>query len=222
MRAVCRTARPRAVARSGTSPCLFAENTVFAAPNDFDGILAIESHSGTTLWRRALPGGIDHLLGAKNGVLIASGEGLWGLALATGHVLWHVGFKDPASFGYGRGILAGDVVYWPTREEILVVEQATGTLRRRIPLLARDGEGGGNLLLAGDFLVVVQPQRITVFGPDAGSPPRAKDFSVQLLRGQGERMKAESIRRRKATYYFSSFVLPPSSFNKCPCGRSSK
>jgi hypothetical protein len=148
---------------------------VFAAPNDFDGILAIESHGGTPLWRRSLPGGIEHLLGAKNGVLIASGEGLWGLALATGRVLWHVGFSDPVSFGYGRGILAGDVVYWPSREEILVVDQATGMLRRRIPLLARDGEGGGNLLLAGDLLIVVQQQRITVFGPDAGSLRRRKD-----------------------------------------------
>jgi outer membrane protein assembly factor BamB len=167
--------------RSGTAPCLFAGNAVFAAPNDFDGILAIESHSGTNLWRRALPGGIEHLLGAKNGVLIASGEGLWGLALATGRVLWHVGFNDPVSFGYGRGILAGEVVYWPSREEVLVVEQATGTLRRRIPLLARDGEGGGNLLLAGDLLIVVQPQRITVFGPDAGSPPRRKDVVKSIM-----------------------------------------
>lgn len=174
-------------ARSATAPCLFAENVVFAAPNDFDGILAIESHTGTSLWRRALPGGIDHLLGAKNGVLVASGKGLWGLALATGRVLWHVGFTDPASFGYGRGILAGDVVYWPTREEILVVEQETGTLRRRIPLLARDGERGGNLLLAGDSLIVVQPQRITVFGPDAASPAHGKN----VVKDDGESSNGE-------------------------------
>ncbi|HUE15188.1 MAG TPA: PQQ-binding-like beta-propeller repeat protein [Planctomycetaceae bacterium] len=171
--------------RSGNWPCLYAENAVFAAPNDFDGILAIESHSGTTSWRRALPGGIEHLLGAKNGVLIASGQGLWGLALSSGRVLWHVGYKDPVSFGYGLGILAGDVVYWPTREEILVVEQATGTLRRRIPLLARNGEGGGNIVLASEFLVVAQPQRITVFGPDAGLPPHRKN----VVKVEGTRIR---------------------------------
>jgi outer membrane protein assembly factor BamB len=178
-------------ARGGIAPCLFADNIVVAAPPDFDGVMAIESHCGTTLWRRSLPGGVDQLLGCKNGVLIASGEGLWGLALATGRVVWHVGYRDPASFGYGRGILAGDVVYWPTREEILVVEQATGRLRRRIPLLARNGEGGGNLLLAGDLLIVVQPQRITVYGPNAGWRPRGKGNSVQVLASQGAKRKRD-------------------------------
>jgi hypothetical protein len=120
-----------------------------------------------------------------------SGEGLWGVALTTGRVLWHVGFKDPSSFSFGRGILAGDVVYWPTREEILVVEQATGRLRRRIPLLARDGEGGGNLLLAGDHLIVVQPQRITVYGPNGGLRPRAKSSSVQVLAREGTKTKSD-------------------------------
>ena len=177
--------------RSPVSPCLFADNVVVAAPADFDGLMAIESHSGTTLWRRSLPGGVDQILGCKNGVLIVSGEGLWGVALTTGRVLWHVGFKDPSSFGFGRGILAGDVVYWPTREEILVVEQATGRLRRRIPLLARDGEGGGNLLLAGDHLIVVQPQRITVYGPNGGLRPRAKSSSVQVLAREGTKTKTD-------------------------------
>ena len=170
--------------RSGASPCVFASNIVFAAPGDFDGILAIESHSGTTLWRTALPGGIDQLLGTKNGVLFAGGEGLWGLELATGRVLWHVGYRDPASFGFGRGILAGDVVYWPTREEILVVDQTSGSLRRRIPLRARDGEEGGNLLIAGDSLIVVEPQRIAVYGPEAGVRGRPKGVAAQDARGR--------------------------------------
>ena len=135
-----------------TSPCLFAQNMVFAAPNDFNGVMAIDSRCGLTLWRQSLPGGVEHLLGEKNGVLIASGKSLWGLELSTGLPLWHVGFTDPVSFGYGRGILAGDAVYWPTREDIFVVDQATGTLRQRIPLLARDLESGGNLMLAGDSL----------------------------------------------------------------------
>jgi outer membrane protein assembly factor BamB len=183
--------------RSGIDACLFADNMTFAAPSDFDGIMAMESQSGTTLWRRALPGGIDHLLGTKNGILIASGEGLWGLAAATGRVLWHVGFRDPVGFGFGRGILAGDVVYWPTREEIFVVEQSTGFLRRRIPVLARDGEAGGNLLLAGECLIVTQPQRIAVFGPDARSPARGKELSVQVPKYQRARTQNSKLGRRE-------------------------
>jgi outer membrane protein assembly factor BamB len=156
------------------APCLFAQNVVVAAPGDSHKLFAFDSRCGTTLWRRVLPGGVEHLLGVKDGVLIVSGESLWGLSLATGEPIWQVGWTDPASFGFGRGILAGDVVYWPTREDIYVVEQSTGRLRRRIPLLARYVESGGNLVLAGDFLVVAQSRRLVVFGPNAGPPLRRK------------------------------------------------
>ncbi len=169
-------------ARSGIAASLFSDNKVFVAPRDADGVMALESGSGTTLWHRSLPGGIDHLIGAKNGILVASGEGLWGLALATGNVQWHVGYNDPLGFGYGRGILAGNVVYWPTREEIFVVDQATGAIRRRIPVSAREGEKGGNLILAGDSLVVAQPRRIAVYGPEAGLLQRSQELSAQRLR----------------------------------------
>jgi outer membrane protein assembly factor BamB len=168
--------------RGGIAACLFSDNKIFVAPRDADGVMAIESGSGAQLWRRSLPGGVEHLLGAKNGKLIASGDGLWGLALATGSVQWHVGYNDPLGFGYGRGILAGNLVYWPTREEIFVVDQATGALRRRIPVTSRDGEKGGNLILAGDSLVVAQPRRIAVYGAEAGSLPRSQELSSQRLR----------------------------------------
>lgn len=168
--------------RSGIAACLFSNNTVFAAPRDLDGILAIDSGSGATLWQRALPGGIDHLIGAKNGILIASGDSLWGIELGTGRVVWQVGYNDPIGFGYGRGILAGDVVYWPTREEIFVVDQATGALRRRIPIWARDGEKGGNLILAGNYLVVAEPRRIAVYGSEAASPHPSQEISAQHLK----------------------------------------
>jgi outer membrane protein assembly factor BamB len=173
---------PSTRSRSGIAACLFSNNMVFAAPRDLDGILAIESGSGTTLWQRALPGGIEHLIGTNKGVLIASGDRLWGIELATGRVVWQVGYSDPLGFGYGRGILAGDVVYWPTREEIFVVDQSTGAIRRRIPIWARDCEKGGNLILAGNYLVVAQPRRIAVFGPEAASPRRPQEISAQFLK----------------------------------------
>jgi outer membrane protein assembly factor BamB len=167
--------------RRENSPCLFAQNIVVAAPGDSNSLFALDSRCGTTLWRRVLPGGVEHLLGTKDGILIVSGESLWGLSLATGHVVWHVGYTDPASFGFGRGLLAGGVVYWPTREDIYVVDQASGRLRRRIPLLARYVESGGNLVLAGDFLAVAQSRRIVVFGPNAGPPLRKKEVLPSTL-----------------------------------------
>jgi outer membrane protein assembly factor BamB len=169
-----RESTPTEQERRENSPCLFAQNIVVAAPGDSNRLFAIDSRCGTILWRRALPGGVEHLLGAKDGILVASGERLWGLNLSTGEVVWSVGFTDPVSFGFGRGILAGKVVYWPTREDIYVVDQGTGRLRRRIPLLARYVESGGNLVLAGDFLAVAQSRRIVVFGPNSGPPLKKK------------------------------------------------
>jgi outer membrane protein assembly factor BamB len=169
--------------RRENAPCLFAQNIVVAAPGDSNTLFAIDSRCGTTLWRRVLRGGVEHLLGTKEGVLIVSGESLWGLSLSTGDVVWSLGYTDPPSFGFGRGILAGDVVYWPTREDIYVVEQATGRMRRRIPLLARYVESGGNLVLAGDFLAVAQSRRIVVFGPNAGPPLRKKQALPATLTG---------------------------------------
>jgi outer membrane protein assembly factor BamB len=160
--------------RRENSPCLFAQNIVVAAPGDSKTLLAIDSRSGTPLWRRVLSGGVNQLLGTKDGTLIVSGQSLWGLDLATGRIEWQLGFTDPASFGFGRGLLAGDIVYWPTREDIYVVDQATGRVRRRIPLLARYVESGGNLVLAGDYLAIAQSRRLVVFGPAAGLPLQKK------------------------------------------------
>jgi len=171
--------------RRENSPCLFAQNIVVAAPGDSNSLLALDSRCGTMLWRRVLPGGVEHLLGTKDGVLLVSGQSLWGLDLANGQVLWHLGYSDPASFGFGRGILAGNAIYWPTKEDIYVVEQATGRLLRRIPLLARYVESGGNLVLAGDSLILAQSRRIAVIGPNAGSPLRKKQaLPATLTRGE--------------------------------------
>jgi hypothetical protein len=56
-------------------------------------------------------------------------------------------------------------------------------MRRRIPLLARYVESGGNLVLAGDFLAVAQSRRIVVFGPNAGPPLRKKQALPATLTG---------------------------------------
>jgi outer membrane protein assembly factor BamB len=175
---------------TGGPPCLFAQDLVVAAPNDSASMLALDARTGATVWRKELPGGVTHLLGSKDGVLIVAGRALWGLELTTGRVEWHVGFTDPGSFGYGRGVLAGDVIYWPTREEIFVVEQSTGSLRRRIPLLIRDGELGGNLLLAGQNLVVAEPRRIAVFGPYAG-PRHLRGETYSFLRPTSQKTAME-------------------------------
>lgn len=170
--------------KAGMSTCLYAEGIVVAAPSDSREIFGIDAHTGVVRWKRALRGGVRHLLGARANRLIVSGNRLWGLALATGGVMWNRGFEDPAGFGYGRGLLAGELVYWPLREEILVVKQSTGAIERRIALRALHNGRGGNLSLAEGRLVVAEPSRLVVYGifgtrpetdkPDAAATPESR------------------------------------------------
>jgi hypothetical protein len=69
--------------------------------------------------------------------------------------------------------LAEDVVYWPTREEILVVEQTTGRLQNRFNLKHRTGQSGGNLAIADGLLLIAQPDRLVVFTEYAIPRPQA-------------------------------------------------
>ena len=89
--------------------------------------------------------------------MIVSGDFLWGLDLDTGRVAWQVEIDDPASHGFGQGLLAEDLVYWPTREEIFIVDQTTGRIHQRVDLLEMHGVSGGNLAMAEGCLIVAGP-----------------------------------------------------------------
>jgi len=147
----------------GPSPCMFHRGTVYVAPRDADDLMAIDALTGIVKWRRSLAGGIGHLLGVGQAKLIASGRDLWGIAADSGEIDWRVNFSDPGGAGYGRGVLVEDLVYWPTRTEIFVVEQATGLKRRRVALKALHNESGGNLTIAGGHLLVAQHDRLVAF-----------------------------------------------------------
>lgn len=159
----------------GLTPCVYHRGTLFAAPADSDKLMAIDAATGLVKWSQPVTGSIQHLLGVGGGHLIATGDDLWGFEVYSGK-RWHIGGPDPEGRGYGRGILAGDVVYWPTREEILTVDQRTGTIVRRILLHTVHGQSGGNLVLAPRHLLIAQPDRLVAFGDAAqrADPPANK------------------------------------------------
>ena len=167
----------------GLTPCLFHQGTVVVAPNDFDGVMAIDAMSGIVLWKRKLRGGIRHLLAVRDGMLILSGDRLWGLNLHNPERGgWQIGFDDPAAHGYGRGLVAENLVYWPTRDEIFIVDYATGRIVRRVALSALHGVHGGNLIIANGMLLIAQPNRLVAFGQYAGRRlPLRQDISSRQL-----------------------------------------
>jgi outer membrane protein assembly factor BamB len=167
----------------GPNPCLVHDGLVLAAPTDSDGILAIDCDSGVLKWSHTFSTPGQQLLGATDGRLVIAGDFLWGLDLATGHVQWREGRSDPEAATCGRGVLAGGLVYWPRREEIRLVEIATGRVRRQIDLRERYGMvGGGNLTIAEGLLLIARSDRLTALSELGGI--RKPDLNDLAFRGR--------------------------------------
>lgn len=155
----------------GPLPAMFANGMLYTAPLDSDELLALDAETGIVKWKRPFHTPIQSLLGVAKGLVFASGSGLWALSVETGDLVWKVGDADPESYGFGRGLLVDNLIYWPTHEEIFVLDQESGTITERLHLFAVHGQYGGNLLLSDGHLIVAQPNGLAVFS-DQGSPPK--------------------------------------------------
>jgi outer membrane protein assembly factor BamB/tetratricopeptide (TPR) repeat protein len=154
-------------------PPLFSGGRLFIAPADSDRIFCLDAQTGQTLWER---GGIEvvHLFGVANGRLIfTTPQGLRALQADTG--LDQGGWLQPAVgrlVPFGRGLLAGDWVFWPTRDPKFPVRAVTQE-RGEQELPERDGMPAmimdpnrlrllrpGNMALGNGCLVVAGPDEL--------------------------------------------------------------
>jgi outer membrane protein assembly factor BamB len=142
---------------------LYQGGRLFVTANDMGEVLALDAMDGRRMWAITGASAIRDLLGVSEGQVIAAGDQLWGFDTETG-AAWRFGFDDPEGYGYGRGALAGRRVYWPTREELFVVDSANGSVLDRLDLGAA-GLTGGNVTIAGDRLLIASPDRLTALGP---------------------------------------------------------
>jgi outer membrane protein assembly factor BamB len=162
------------------TPCLLYRDLVIVAPMDCDRLLAFDANTGIPIWASLADQAADaiHLLGVGEEHLIASGDYLYWFDVYTGRLVSQFpaphrslpGHAKPSPHGYGRGILADKLVYWPTRESILVFDQRIHQeLRGRTPDvirkidLASHGVTAGNLVLTDDFLLIAAHDRLIVF-----------------------------------------------------------
>jgi outer membrane protein assembly factor BamB len=156
--------------KQGLLPCLYHEEIVYAAPTDSNLIFAVDAQNGVVKWQRRLGDRIRHLLGVGQGNLIVGGNSLWGLSTDNGNVVWGRAITDPEYYGYGRGLLVDDAVWWPTREAIEIRSQRTGHRIHRQPIqLEPHGttparNTGGNLQITNGYLLVAQADRLVVYG----------------------------------------------------------
>lgn len=152
--------RPAAQFYRDLTPAVFANGRVYVAPSDSPSILALEAATGQIIWETHHAEDAVHLLGVGGGRLVASGDRLWWIDVESGQVVgrWPDG---PSPRGFGRGLLAGDQVLFPTREEIFVFDQRTGKPAPAISLAAQfEGVNGGNLLWANDYLLLTTANRL--------------------------------------------------------------
>jgi outer membrane protein assembly factor BamB len=166
--------RPKHFYRDLT-PCVYYHGIVYVAPADSGPPMALDAPTGLRLWDAPFAEDVVHLLGVMDGKLVASGDKLWWIDALNGKVVSPPGtsaesFPEGGSpKGLGRGLLAGGKVYWPTWDKMYIFDQNANRQLEPIDLAFRNVTGG-NLLAAGDSLLIASHDRITVFRTDGGGP----------------------------------------------------
>ena len=160
------------------NPAVVHDGLVFVAPSDSSSILAFEAQTGRLKWKTAaVPDEVKltHLLGVAKGRLVATGDKVLWFDVRDGKLL-HTWPDSGAREGYGRGLLAGDQVYWPTRNEIQVLDQTSGGRSGPpIKLLEAYRTTGGNLAAGDGYLVVAQTDGLVVFCQNSRLIERYRD-----------------------------------------------
>jgi outer membrane protein assembly factor BamB len=136
---------------------------VYVLGHEGKSVVAVDGSSGLIVWIRELGRQVQWILGVSGDRVIVSGERLWALDRISGQVAWTLGSQDTELQGFGRGLLSHTEIYWPLREEILVVDQTTGGLKERIPLNSSETSRGGHLSATGGALIIAQPDRLTLY-----------------------------------------------------------
>jgi cellulose synthase operon protein C len=157
------------------SPCVYHEGLLFVAPTDTPAIFALDAETGKPVWQqKELPDALQ-LLGIVGGHLIASGERIAALDVSSGNAKWVWPESNRAGIrGMGRGVIAGNEIFWPTRNQILVLDPRTGAPTRP-PLDLSPLTGGANLVVSQGRLIIAGYDKLIVLGPPNVAPPKPAD-----------------------------------------------
>ena len=149
------------------NPAVVHDGIVIVAPDDSSSILAFDADTGRLVWKTE-PIDDDvrlaHLLGVAKGRLVATGDKVLLFDIKNGKLVSAWPDAGKTHEGFGRGVLAGDKIYWPTRNEIHVLDQGTG-LRSEPSIKLQEAfqTGGGNLAVGDGYLIVAEANQLVVF-----------------------------------------------------------
>jgi outer membrane protein assembly factor BamB len=149
------------------TPCLYDAGRLYVAPADYDRILCLDAATGRPLWESS-PLEVIHLLGVAERRLIFSSMTPRGCLRALDALDGRdvAGWVSPWSgklTPFGRGLLAGNLVLWPTWEgsgHIYVLDQATAEVVQVAPGIR------GNLALANGCLVAADLDTLSAYIPE--------------------------------------------------------
>jgi outer membrane protein assembly factor BamB len=156
------------------SPCVYDRGALYVAPADTAAVFALDAETGAVIWSVHSLADMTTLLGVVDGVLIAGGNRLGGVDARSGHVryIWpesqHAGVR-----GFGRGVVAGSEVFWPTRDRIYVCDATTGRQSRQPIDITPYSECGANLIAAGGRLIIAGTKQLVALGPQKASPQQS-------------------------------------------------
>lgn len=163
-------------------PVVAANGLVYSMPQDCRRLFAVDAATGWLQWASAQDMATDakFLLGVADGHLIASGDSLHWFDALTGHKRTQypapykhaLGLARAQPRGYGRGVLVGNAILWTSEDQLYAFQagqfdvhnQVTTPLMVRPPQpLAKYGATGGNLVAAGEVLLIAAADRLYAF-----------------------------------------------------------
>ncbi len=154
--------------RRDPAPAVPCDGLLIVAPSDTPSVFALDVDTGQLLWSSDELAEAVELIGIVEGRLIASGPRLWSVDAYSGRVqaTWP-DERDAKLRGLGRGLVAGHEVFWPTANEIVVVDVATCRPTRPPVDIKPLGGFGSNLIMAGGYLIAAGNDRIMAYGGSA-------------------------------------------------------
>ena len=131
---------------------------------------------------RELPDDVVRLLGAVDDLLIATGNRLWWIDARGGNIVGRWPETDNKAIrAAGRGAIAGNRIYWPTRDDQLLIFPTRPSVGRGGAItrigqinLPEHGAESGNIVITKDRVLLAAPDKLFALG----STPPAKESPV--------------------------------------------
>lgn len=157
------------------SPAVYHDGLVIVAPSDTPSIIAVDADTGKTVWVNNDLADALQLLGVVGQKLVVSGNRLASVAVPTGKTAWIWPESSTAGVrGMGRGLVAGSEIFWPTRNEIYVLDPESGARTRSPISLSPVSDCGANLAAADGCLIIAGYDKLQCFGPPTPPPARKR------------------------------------------------